>query len=65
MLRRLLLALALTLAALPALALEAFQTSELTVQTAGGPQKFRIELALTAAQMEQGLMFRRTLAPDA
>ncbi|MBV8776946.1 MAG: DUF192 domain-containing protein, partial [Alphaproteobacteria bacterium] len=37
----------------------------LTVQTAGGPQKFRIELALTAAQMEQGLMFRRTLAPDA
>src|ERR1700691_833903 len=64
-LRRHLVALALLLAALPAWAFESFATSELTVATAGGPQKFKIELALSGAQMEQGLMFRRSLAPDA
>ena len=63
--RRHLLIVALLLAALPAWALETFSTSELTIQTAGGPQKFTIELALSPAQMEQGLMFRRSLAPDA
>ena len=65
LLRRHLLVLVLLLAALPAWALETFTTSELTILTAGGPQKFTIELALTDAQMEQGLMFRRSLAPDA
>ena len=65
LLRRHLLVFALLLAALPAWALETFTSSEMTVLTAGGPQKFNIELALTDAQMEQGLMFRRTLAPDA
>jgi uncharacterized membrane protein (UPF0127 family) len=65
LLRRHLLVFALLLAALPAWALETFTSSEMTVLTAGGPQKFKIELALTDAQMEQGLMFRRTLAPDA
>jgi uncharacterized membrane protein (UPF0127 family) len=64
-LRRLLLTLLLLFAALPAWGLEAFTTSELTIVTAGGPQKFKIELALSDAQMEQGLMFRRSLAPDA
>ena len=64
-LRRLLIAIALLLPAVPTLALEKFATSELTVITAGGPQKFTIELALSDAQMEQGLMFRRSLAPDA
>jgi uncharacterized protein len=64
-LRRHLLALALLLAASPAWALESFSTSELTIATAGGPQKFSIELALTDAQMEQGLMFRRSMAPNA
>src|ERR1700727_837271 len=64
-LRRHFLVLALVLAAIPAWALETFGTSRLTVQTAGGPQQFPIELALTDAQMEQGLMFRRSLAPDA
>jgi uncharacterized membrane protein (UPF0127 family) len=64
-LRRHLLVLVLLLAAVPAWALENFATSELTILTAGGPQKFTIELALTNAQMEQGLMFRRSLAPDA
>ena len=65
MLRRHLLAIMLLLAAVPAWALETFGTSELTVQTAGGPQKFAIELALSDAQMEQGLMFRRSMAANA
>jgi len=63
--RRHFFALALLFAALPAWALESFGVSELTIQTAGGPQKFAIELALSDAQMEQGLMFRRSLAPNA
>ena len=42
-----------------------FQTAPLTIVTAYGPQKFTVELAATPAQMEQGLMFRRSLAPDA
>ena len=63
--RRYLIAVALLLAALPAWALENFATSELTSPTSGGPRKFTIELALTEPQMEQGLMFRRSLAPDA
>jgi uncharacterized membrane protein (UPF0127 family) len=57
--------LALVLLASPAQALENFATSELTVQTAGGPQKFSIELALSDAQMEQGLMFRRSMPAGA
>jgi uncharacterized membrane protein (UPF0127 family) len=65
MLRRLLIAISLLLPAPTASALENFATSELTVVTAGGLQKFTIELALSDAQMEQGLMFRRNLAPDA
>jgi uncharacterized membrane protein (UPF0127 family) len=65
MLRRPLLVLALLLVTLPARALETFATSELTIQTADGPRNFNIEIALSDAQMEQGLMFRRSLAPDA
>jgi uncharacterized protein len=42
-----------------------YATAELTIVTAKGPQRFHIELAETPAQMEQGLMFRRELAPDA
>ena len=64
-LRRHLLVFALLLVTLPAQALENFATSELTVQTAGGPQKFAIELALSDAQMEQGLMFRRSMPANA
>ena len=41
-----------------------FPTAELTIVTASGPQKFTVELATTPAQMEQGLMFRQSLAPD-
>jgi len=65
LLRRHFLVIALLLAAVPAWALETFGTSELTIQTAAGPQKFAIELALTDAQMEQGLMYRRSMAPNA
>ena len=65
LLRRHLLVLALLLASVPAVALETFKTSELTIVTAAGPHKFTIELALSGPQMEQGLMFRRKLAPDA
>jgi uncharacterized protein len=64
-LRRFLLLFALLLAALPAWALENFGASELTIQTARGPQRFSIELALNDAQMEQGLMFRRSMPADA
>ncbi len=42
-----------------------FPTAALTIATAGGPHKFAVELATTPAQMEQGLMFRQSLAPDA
>jgi hypothetical protein len=45
--------------------LETFPTAPLTVVTATGPQKFTVEVATTPGQMEQGLMFRRSMAPDA
>ena len=64
-LRRHLLAFALLVPAFPAAALETFTSSELTIVTAAGPRKFKVELALTEPQMEQGLMFRRSLAADA
>jgi uncharacterized protein len=41
------------------------QTAKLTILTAGGPRKFTVELATTPRQMEQGLMFRTSLAADA
>ncbi|MGE0258135.1 MAG: DUF192 domain-containing protein [Alphaproteobacteria bacterium] len=66
--RPLLVALLLLLAAAPASlaqALQTFPTGEVTIESAGGPHKFTVEIATTPAQMEQGLMFRRTLAPDA
>jgi uncharacterized membrane protein (UPF0127 family) len=42
-----------------------FPSADLTIVTAAGPRKFTVEVATTPAQMEQGLMFRRSLAPDA
>ena len=45
--------------------LQHFATSELTIVSATGPHRFTVEVAETPAQMEQGLMFRRTMAPDA
>ena len=45
--------------------LQTFPKAELTIVSAGGPHKFTVELATTPGQMEQGLMFRRSLPPDA
>jgi uncharacterized membrane protein (UPF0127 family) len=45
--------------------LQRFATSELTILSATGPHRFAVEVAETPAQMEQGLMFRRAMAPDA
>jgi uncharacterized membrane protein (UPF0127 family) len=45
--------------------LQQFPTSELTIVSATGPHRFKVELAETPAQMTQGLMFRTSLAPDA
>jgi uncharacterized membrane protein (UPF0127 family) len=64
----LLLLLPLLLAVAPGVApaqLAQFPSAALTIVTASGPQKFTVELATTPEQMAQGLMFRRSLAPDA
>jgi uncharacterized protein len=57
------------LAAIPLLAraqaLQTFPRSELEVVTDKGRYKFKVELATTPEQMMQGLMFRRSLDPDA
>lgn len=45
--------------------LQQFSTSELTIVSATGQHRFKVELAETPAQMTQGLMFRTNLAPDA
>lgn len=65
LLRRHLIALAVLFAARPAWTGDTPRTSKMTVATASGAHKFSIELATTEAQMEQGLMFRHYLAPDA
>lgn len=65
LLRRHLIALAVLFAARPAWTGDRPRTSKMTVATASGAHKFSIELATTEAQMEQGLMFRHYLAPDA
>jgi uncharacterized protein len=52
--------------AVPTLAqLQTFATSQLTITSATGDHQFTIELATTPAQQEQGLMYRRNMAPDA
>jgi uncharacterized membrane protein (UPF0127 family) len=45
--------------------LQRFATSELMIVSATGPHRFTVEVAETPEQMEQGLMFRRAMAPDA
>jgi uncharacterized membrane protein (UPF0127 family) len=37
----------------------------LTIETATGPAHFTVEMATTRRQQERGLMFRKSLAPDA
>ncbi len=45
--------------------LQQFPTSELTIVSTTGLHRFKVEVAETPEQMTQGLMFRRSLAPDA
>jgi hypothetical protein len=49
-------------ASLPA---SAAGTAPLTVDTGQGPKAFTVELATTPSEMQVGLMFRQSLAPDA
>jgi uncharacterized membrane protein (UPF0127 family) len=42
-----------------------FDHSTLTIDTKDGARRFDIELALSPAQQEQGLMYRREMAADA
>jgi uncharacterized membrane protein (UPF0127 family) len=44
---------------------EAAVMQPLTIESANGPHRFNVELAVTPEEMMQGLMFRRSLAPDA
>jgi uncharacterized membrane protein (UPF0127 family) len=55
----------LVIAPVQAQAPVAFGRGELDIETARGRHHFVIELATTADQQIQGLMFRRALAPDA
>lgn len=63
------LAVALALLSMPAwaqpAALQTYDSAPLVIDTAQGPQHFTVELALTPAQQEQGLMYRRHLAANA
>jgi uncharacterized protein len=60
--RRLVLAAALALPALPALALD---PGELVVETpVGGAHRFTVELAATPGERARGLMHRRSMRPD-
>jgi len=45
--------------------MEKFKTSKLSIISGGKRHDFTVELAITDRQQQQGLMFRRTLAPDA
>jgi len=50
---------------LPTCAIAAPPTSPLTILTANGPAKFTVELADDPATQERGLMYRRSMAPNA
>src|SRR5215510_2961502 len=49
----------------PAAELQQFPTSQLTIVSTTGPHSFKVAVAETPEQMTQGLMLRRSLAPDA
>ncbi len=42
-----------------------FTQSTVEIDTAAGPRRFDVEMAVTPEQLTQGLMFRRSLAADA
>jgi hypothetical protein len=46
-------------------ALQRFDVEELTIVSGSQRHRFRVEMAITPAQMSQGLMFRRTMDADA
>ena len=59
-------ALALTLVAATTRAQpQAFERDRLAIETAGGAQRFAVELAVTSDQRQQGLMYRQRLPADA
>ncbi|HVJ51392.1 MAG TPA: DUF192 domain-containing protein [Aliidongia sp.] len=45
--------------------LQSFEKGEITVISANGPHKFKVEIAASDGQREQGLMFRQQMAADA
>lgn len=45
--------------------LQTFEKSNLVIETSTGPKRFKVELAVTPEQEEQGLMYREHLDPDA
>jgi uncharacterized protein len=45
--------------------LQTFEKSNLVIETSAGPKRLDVELAVTPAQEEQGLMYREHLDPDA
>jgi uncharacterized membrane protein (UPF0127 family) len=45
--------------------LQTFDKASVTIATAGGPQRFSVELALTPEQEMQGLMYRPRMDADA
>lgn len=61
---RVLALIALAWAALWPMAASAQTFEPLTIRTKGGPQRFQVEVARNDADRAQGLMFRRSLAPD-
>jgi uncharacterized membrane protein (UPF0127 family) len=64
-LRPILLGLLLSVAVVAQAAADMLEKRDLTIVTAGGPQRFVVELAKTREQKERGLMFRQDLAADA
>jgi uncharacterized membrane protein (UPF0127 family) len=57
------LTLSLCMTAMPWVAsARAAERQPLTIATQNGPQRFKVEMALTDRQITRGLMFRRTLA---
>lgn len=63
--RRLLFLLMLLTLAAPVAAQVAFETDDLSIETAEGTHEFQVEIARTGEERAQGLMFRRQLAADA
>jgi len=60
-----LMALCLGLAPAATAAADKLEKRDLTIATAGGPQRFVVELAKTREQRQRGLMYRQDLASNA